>query len=628
MNKAALTILYLAILAGQAAHAKTEELIDAIVLDEMARQNIVGMAAGVIKNGELVYAKGYGHTDLARSRPVTTDTIFRWGSVSKTLTATAALMLAEEHPAFDLNDRVTEHVAYWPRQGNKGDIRIRHLLSNRSGVIHYKKKKHCPDNRKPRYHRGRHSSKYYDAEQAVNVFKHEPLCFDPGSHYKYSTFGYSLLGAAIEGASGTSYANWIDRKIGMPLGMTSLRQATGTSTGFDQHCHILRKVVSGNAAWKLPGGGWESNIIDLARFANGLLREDLLIDTHRLWTSVPANPAYGYGIKYSPDRAEVWHEGKHDNSRALLYLYPGSHDRLGIVLMINGIHSKPKPIAHRLANLFGREHRISKAPVVKNCDSECAGRFAGLWHKTGKDVLLRRGYTHLNFHAEWKFLRKLGYYSDDFEPRVEDGKVYWDAIFRKGSIDNTMLHETDHQAFRQKWNDLSRQGYRLVDLETFTIDGRRHWAGLFVQGSGKHAIVGELKTKDFATMHETLAHLGYKLIDIEPYHSAGVLYWAGAWTSGDDVLLNYNLSTNELALLRDRRLRSGFELTDIETYRHRGRQRWAGIWKKNSRGEKLSINQPFCGSKTGPNHRRFKGITHRHNEWHERGYELTDWERY
>lgn len=348
----AITSLWLAVFASSAALAQTALQIDTVVLDEMARQNIVGMAVGIVKNGNIYYAKGYGHADLARKMPITTNTIFRWGSISKTLTATAALKLAEENPAFSLNDRVTEHVSYWPRYGNKGDIRLRHLLSNRSGIIHYTSRKNCYENHSPGYSRSKHVSKYYNAKQGVDVFRNQKLCFDPGTSYKYSTFGYSLLGSAIEGGTGSSYAAWVRDMIKRPLGMYSLRQATGMRKGFDQEHQILRRIFAGNSAWKLPGGGWESSILDLAKFANALLQGSLLNDTSRLWTNVTGNLSYGYGINHGFNKSQVWHEGKHDNSRALMYLYPRSADRLGIVLMINSAHSNPMRISHHLAKLL------------------------------------------------------------------------------------------------------------------------------------------------------------------------------------------------------------------------------------------------------------------------------------
>ncbi|MGB5279078.1 MAG: serine hydrolase domain-containing protein [Gammaproteobacteria bacterium] len=349
---AAITSFWIAVYAGSTALAKTAAQIDDIVFDEMDRQKIVGMAMAIVKNGNIYYASGYGYEDLASGRPVTTRTLFRWGSISKTLTAVAALKLAEQNPAFGLNDRVTEHVGYWPAYGNKGNIRIRHLLSNRSGIIHYTQKKNCYQNRSPDYSRHRHTSKYYNAKQGVAVFGDQRLCFDPGTNYKYSTFGYSLLGSAIEGGSSTSYAAWVRDRIKEPLGMYSLRQAIGTYKGYDQKYNNLRPVLSGNKAWKLPGGGWESNILDLAKFANALLQGSLLDDTSRLWTTVPGNPSYGYGVKYTLDKRHVWHEGQLTNTRALMYLYPQSPERLGIVLMTNSVHSKPVRISRRLAKLL------------------------------------------------------------------------------------------------------------------------------------------------------------------------------------------------------------------------------------------------------------------------------------
>ncbi|MGD8581792.1 MAG: serine hydrolase domain-containing protein [Gammaproteobacteria bacterium] len=352
MFYAALTSLCITVFASATVLAETAAQIDAVVLDEMARQNIVGMAVGIVKNGRIYYAKGYGYTDLARTQPVTTDTIFRWGSISKTLTATAALKLAEESPDFNLNDKVTGHVSYWPKHGNKGNIRIKHLLSNRSGIIHYRNTKNCPGNRYPDYDRNRHDSKTYNARKSVEVFKDQKLCFDPGTRYKYSTFGYSLLAAVIEGASGTSYTSWVNDRIRSPLGMSSLRQATGTSMGYELKGHIMHEIVSGNASWKLPGGGWESSIIDLAKFASALLQGRLLNDTSRLWKTVDDNPRYGFGTQYSPGKRIVGHLGKHNNSRTLLYLYPRSPDRLGIVIMTNSLNSKPMHIANSLAYLF------------------------------------------------------------------------------------------------------------------------------------------------------------------------------------------------------------------------------------------------------------------------------------
>ena len=312
------------------------------------------MAVGIVINGRIYYVMGYGSEDLEGMKPVTTKTIFRWASVSKTLTATATLILAEENPGFSLNDRVARYVDYWPRYGKKGDIRIKDLLSHRAGIIHYRTIDGCYNNRYPDYSLNRYTSRYYNARQSVDIFSDQALCFDPGTSFKYSTFGYSLLGAAIEGACGESYAAWINDSISKPLGMTSLRQGTGTQRGFENIGGWLMPVADGNVAWKLPGGGWESDIVDLARFANALLQGRLLQNPDRLWTTVPGNGLYGYGMMHNHSNSRVWHEGSQVNNSSLLYLFPGSEARLGIVVLSNSAHSELTTIVYRLAQLLLR----------------------------------------------------------------------------------------------------------------------------------------------------------------------------------------------------------------------------------------------------------------------------------
>ena len=253
----AILFYWLLFLTASMARAQTASQIDAVVLDEMNRQGIVGMAIGIIRDGEIYFISGYGHEDLAASKPVTTSTVFRWASVSKTLTASAVLKLSETDPQFSLNDRVAQYVAYWPGYGNKADIRIWQLLSHRAGIIHYRSKAGCYQNPWPDYRLSRYSSHYYDTRQSVDIFSNQPLCFAPGTGFKYSTFGYSLLAAAIEGATGKSYAAWINDNIRLPLAMRSLQQSTVTRAGYTMRNGRLFPVSDGNVAWRLPRGGRE-----------------------------------------------------------------------------------------------------------------------------------------------------------------------------------------------------------------------------------------------------------------------------------------------------------------------------------------------------------------------------------
>jgi CubicO group peptidase (beta-lactamase class C family) len=114
----------------------------------------------------------------------------------------------------------------------------------------------------------------------------------------------------------------------------------------------LIPIPDDNVAWRLPGGGWESNIIDLAKFANAIIQGKLLDNTELLWAHVPGNHNYGLGMSHNADNSLVWHDGHQINSRSLLALFPGSPDRLGIVVLSNSAHSEPMHIVYRLARLL------------------------------------------------------------------------------------------------------------------------------------------------------------------------------------------------------------------------------------------------------------------------------------
>lgn len=577
--------------------------VDQAIKEEILKQKLKGVAVGVVLSGHVLHLKGYGQ--------MTISTPFRWASVSKPLTAVAALQLIEEGD-LNLSDKVADIVSYWPDDGRKDDITVAHLLSHRSGINQY-----------DTYDRSKYTStNSYDARQSVAVFKDAPLDFPPGNTSQYTTFGYNLLGAVIEEASPDGYVDWVEDHISSTLDMESLQPATGSFTGFKQHCdgRIITKST-GNQLWKLPGGGWESNIADLTRFARGLLEGTLLTNTSVLWTAVPGNPTYGYGVYHRSSGGElrVWHRGTQNNVRTLLYLYP-NHD-LGIAILTNSRHTNVYRLANRIAVLFGRrdQHR-SRGPIgLAAGDAAASGEYAGVWRKTGDDVLIRRGYRPGAFFEEWDRLRDAGYYVDDFEPYVDsDGVLRWDGVFRKGSGGNAMWRGFDLDGFHDKWVEQSQQGYRLVDLETYVQNGQRKWAGLFRPGSGKYALFRNFNFIDFRQKYDELVDDGYKLIDVEAYRQNGNLKWAGVWIAGagnrDFLLANYDTGSFHDTWRDQQAL--GYKLIDIEAYRAGGKLRWVGVWEQSSQEERLNRNYDFCG------------LMEKHDVWRADGFELIDLERY
>ena len=108
--------------------------VDAAMRDELKLQELVGLAVGVVKNGHIEYLKGYGWADREKQMPVTRQTLFRWASISKSLTAVAALQLWERDRLKPGED-VRKYVPEFPAMA--APITLRHLLCHQGGIVRY-----------------------------------------------------------------------------------------------------------------------------------------------------------------------------------------------------------------------------------------------------------------------------------------------------------------------------------------------------------------------------------------------------------------------------------------------------------------------------------------------------------
>jgi CubicO group peptidase (beta-lactamase class C family) len=172
-RNAALSAGLFSLLFFSGAQAQTISAVDKVVQDELVKQNIVGGAVAVIRNGKIIHSNGYGHRTLARETRITRDTSVRWASVSKSLTA-VALWQADERGHLTIvknssdGDKLSKYVKDWPTKGGKGNITLRQLLAHRSGVTHYRIKDNCPDNKTPTYNAGKHKRRNFNTKQAVS----------------------------------------------------------------------------------------------------------------------------------------------------------------------------------------------------------------------------------------------------------------------------------------------------------------------------------------------------------------------------------------------------------------------------------------------------------------------------
>ena len=142
----------------------------------------------------------------------TPQTVYPLGSITKTVTAAAALRLAELGD-LDLDAPIQESCPAFPEKGHP--ITARQLLAHVAGIRHYDYRRFDEDllNKKS----------YATLEDAMGKFSEDPLVAEPGSQYHYSSWGYVVLVCAIEGASDLSYAEAIQRDVLKPAGMESTR---------------------------------------------------------------------------------------------------------------------------------------------------------------------------------------------------------------------------------------------------------------------------------------------------------------------------------------------------------------------------------------------------------------------
>ena len=170
----------------------------------MSRQGIPGLAIAVSVDRSIVWSEGFGVADLENHVPVSTHTRFRIGSVSKLLTATAAARLHQQG-LLDLDAPVQRYVPAFPDKAQP--ITSRELLGHLAGVRHY---------RRDEYINRQHYERVADS---LKIFEADALLHAPNSKYLYSSYGYVLLGAVIEGASKDEYRHHMQTQVFDVLGL-------------------------------------------------------------------------------------------------------------------------------------------------------------------------------------------------------------------------------------------------------------------------------------------------------------------------------------------------------------------------------------------------------------------------
>jgi CubicO group peptidase (beta-lactamase class C family) len=275
----------------------TEQLTEALI-DRIKKESFPGAAVLVSRDGKLLYSKGFGLADLAHQVPITPETKFRIGSITKQFTAASILKLQEEG-LLNVEDKLSKYIADFPR----GDeVTIDRLLTHSSGIHSFTNQPNFLDRVRSEI----------TPEEMVDSIKSYAYDFDPGEKYQYNNSGYFLLGYIVEKVSGKNFAEYLQETFFDPIGMKNsgihnwYTILEHEATGYSFVNGELRKSMNWDMSHAGGAGAIYSTVGDLYLWNEAVFNGKVLSDKSlqaaftpaKLNDGSPATPGvggYGYG---------------------------------------------------------------------------------------------------------------------------------------------------------------------------------------------------------------------------------------------------------------------------------------------------------------------------------------------
>ena len=283
----------------------------------------VGLTAGVARDGQIIWQDHEGLEDKKNKVAFDANTVSRMASIAKPMTCVAILQLHEQG-LLDIDATIDTYLPDYPKD-KASRITVKQLMQHSSGIGQYKNKKE--NNNKKHY-------KNFNA--AMDIFSNRKLVFDPGSSFGYSSYGYTVLGAIIESASGMSYGDYMKKHIWDIAGMQTITIENSKQTYEHQSVPYHRqsngkiKVTDGvDLSDRVPAGGFQCTAEDILRFGMALMDGSLINDSsfEMMMTDSglkkEGNP-YGMGLFLYGDNPQFGNVVGHTG--CLLYTSPSPRD--------------------------------------------------------------------------------------------------------------------------------------------------------------------------------------------------------------------------------------------------------------------------------------------------------------
>jgi D-alanyl-D-alanine carboxypeptidase len=306
-------VLAAASLAAQTpSRARIQAVADSLAADALANGPIAGLAIAVVRGRDTLVMKGYGYADLENDVPVTPQTVFQIGSVTKQFTSAAVMQLVEQGK-ISLDDDITKYLQNAPTHGRR--VLVRHLLNHTSGIVSFTELG-------PTFRRAVRLDLPRDS--VIALVHDDSLMFEPGTGYSYNNTGYFLLGMLLEKVTGQPYATYMNAKLFAPFGLASTSYCTERSVvkhrarGYQVAGKRFLGAEVHTAAVVFSAGALCSTMSDLVSWTRALHGGQVVSRASLMQMTTPVTLSNGYHMRYGyglivdsvGSHRMVWHDGR------------------------------------------------------------------------------------------------------------------------------------------------------------------------------------------------------------------------------------------------------------------------------------------------------------------------------
>ncbi len=397
-------------------------------LDSAVGEQISGKSPGcallVSRDGRMLLTRCYGYADVEKEFPVTPDTKFRIGSVTKQFTAAAILKL-KEAGKLNLDDKLSKFLPDFPR----GDeVTVHHLLTHTSGIHSYTSK--------PGFYE--QVERAIEPPALIRSFENDPFDFDPGRKWSYNNSGYFLLGYIVQQVSGISFDDFLQQTFFQPLGMhdsgiyNNAEAPAQEALGYSFKDGEYGRALDWDMSWAGGAGAMYSTLGDLERWNEALFAGEVLKPETLKLAHTPARlsdgsaTSYGYGWQITSQRGvrTIAHGGGLNGFQTYLARYPAQ--KLTIVVLSNALPTGRIAPVQELTNVVGefllydemdeRTVLVAEASV----DDEALEAVVGIYDYGGPRLIVAK-------HGKRLFAQLTGQPQHEIFPKSET-EFFWKVV--------------------------------------------------------------------------------------------------------------------------------------------------------------------------------------------------------